>query len=498
MQMRNAHAASMLLALLIPASAVGSAPRSRNVGTQSLYLDAAQLHAGLEARRLLVREDGLVIDQRSQTSPPTPARLTTDVLDLGGTTVLSTPIDILRVDATVESNTSVGDRVDLEMRSGTTFFQHANTWSNWRAMRPQQPRGRYVQFRVTAASDRQEFRVKGLRVDRVLATDRPTFETGLTLAGQQVQRIVASPIPFAYQRPDHPDLRWLRHTFPLDKVTASGKTEMERVNALCTWVSSRRNDRHRGWNALDYYPWNVRRLIHDEQGGVIYGHCASYCSVFLACCQALGWQGRHWAVEGYKENCHEIAEIYINELGRWIYFDPSLATYYVDRTTGRPLDVLQMHDIYLDTHFGRPGDTVPAVERNYEELDRRRKMIDWKAFPGQPVSDGWIYGRKGAWDWTKAQGILTTAWLQMTPRNNFYDQPRPVYRQFGWGPTGNNGFPMWVDARTPPRTTATHNFATRRRDFYWTLNQASLRMVRTGERTIAVELGNRSNVLQHI
>ena len=84
---------------------------------------------------------------------------------------------------------------------------------------------------------------------------------------------------------------------------------------------------------------------------------------------------------------------------------------------------------------------------------------------------------------------MTTAWLQMTPRCNFYDKPSPVFRRFGHNPTGANGFPVWVDARTPPRTRRTRNFFTRRRDFYWTLNQASMRLVRLGEDTVAVELG---------
>jgi hypothetical protein len=45
-----------------------------------------------------------------------------------------------------------------------------------------------------------------------------------------------------------------------------------------------------------------------------------------------------------------------------------------------------------------------------------------------------------------------------------------------------------VDAKTPP-TRGGHNWFTRRRDFYWTLDQASLRLVEGDEGTLLVELG---------
>jgi len=456
---------------------------------QRIALDARALYGGHEARRVLPRGGALAVDNRSQTRPPTPAGITTDVIDLGGGDVLSGPIDVLSVSVRVDSNAAAEDKLTVQLRSGSTYFQSPGTWSPWSGPKLEPPRGRYVQLRIEAQSRREAFRICGARID-FSCKPRPSFAAGVDLAEQKVQRIITSPIRFGYQRPDHPDLKWLRRTFTLDEVIARARTEFDKVNALCTWVASRTNDRHRGWNKLPYYPWDVRKLITDAKGGTIYGHCASYCVVFIACCNSLGWQARHFGIEGFKRRSHEVAEVYINELGRWVYFDPSLATYYTDRKTHQPLDLVQMHRIYLDTHFNRPGDTVPKLERDIDELNRRRAKINWDAFPARPVSADWVYGKKGKWGWTWGQGIMTTAWLQMTPRNNFLDQPEPIFRNFSDYPTGVNGFPVWTDQRTPPRTAKTHNFFTRRRDFYWTLNQASLRLVRTGERTVAVELGN--------
>lgn len=467
--------------------------------SNQLVFDAEELANGFEARGVHLTGSGLEIDRRNLTKPMLAARITTDVIDLGDVGFgngesLSRPIDVQAVRVLVQSNAAGDDRVRVELRSGSTFFQAPDTWTEWNSLEEVQPKGRYIQLRIHASSDRDDFRITGTQID-FDHIERSAYAPTIMFDGH-VQRIVRSPISFGYQRPDHADLKWLRETFQLDSITEGEESEFDKVNALCTWVASRNNDRHDKWNTLPYYPWKVRQLMDEKEGGTIYGHCASYCAVFIACCESLGWQGRHFAVEGYKRNSHEIAEIYINEPGRgeggrWIYFDPSLATYFVDRQTSKPLDVLQMHDIYLATHFNQPGDTVPKIEMNYDELARRREAIDWNAFPGVPVSEDWIYGKKkGPWHWQGAQGLMTTAWLQLTPRSNFYDQKEPVFREFGWGPGGNNGYPVWVDDRTPPRTKKAHNFFTRRRDFYWTLNQASVKLVRTGTDTVAVELGN--------
>jgi len=515
---------SLVFLAAYPVAGGARAETSSQSISRQMLLDVDELAGGFETRRVLVTARGLKIDHRNQAVPMpeaqiTPeAKITTDVIDLGGPidlggvdlgngavlsqALLSREIDVRSIHATVKSNAIGDDRVKVEWRSGNSYFQSPTilndgglndgglsdrAWSDWGT--ETRPKGRYIQLRIHAQSERDDFRIMGMQIDYAHAK-RPEYLSTITV-DDHVQQIVRSTISFGYQRPDHADLKWLRDTFHLDSIVEGHESEFDKVNALCTWVSSRKNDRHDKWNTLPYYPWNVRRLMDEKEGGTIYGHCASYCAVFIACCESLGWQGRHFAIEGYKRNSHETPEIYINELGRWIYFDPSLATYFVDRQTGKPLDTLQMHDIYLATHFNQSGDTVPKIEMDYDELARRREAIDWNTFPGMPISKDWIYGKKKEpWHWQKAQGLMTTAWIQMTPRSNFYDQKEPVFREFGWGPVGSNGYPVWVDDRTPPRSKKALNFYTRRRDFYWTLNQASMRLVRTGENMVAVELGN--------
>jgi hypothetical protein len=80
--------------------------------------------------------------------------------------------------------------------------------------------------------------------------------------------------------------------------------------------------------------------------------------------------------------------------------------------------------------------------------------------------------------------------MQLTPRNDWHSRPEPAFRWFGEGPEGYGGFPLYLDAQTPLPSKDASLWYTRKRDLWWTLNQASLRLVRTGERTILVECDN--------
>ena len=83
---------------------------------------------------------------------------------------------------------------------------------------------------------------------------------------------------------------------------------------------------------------------------------------------------------------------------------------------------------------------------------------------------------------------LASGFVQMTPRNDFNSDPKANPKAFEHGP-GYAGYPNWVDDKTPPSRGAS-NYFTRLRDFYWTQDQASFKLTRTGEDEISVELGN--------
>lgn len=110
------------------------------------------------------------------------------------------------------------------------------------------------------------------------------------------------------------------------------------------------------------------------------------------------------------------------------------------------------------------------------------------------MTGNYTYGKQSVWDWQWDHGYMTAGWMQLTPRNNWHSQPEPRFDFFGWGAEGYGGFPLYLDEQTPlPEATPENTpsaWHTRERDFWWTLNQASFRLTRSGETTLQVECGN--------
>ena len=69
----------------------------------------------------------------------------------------------------------------------------------------------------------------------------------------------------------------------------------------------------------------------------------SYAVALISAATALGFHARHWAIEGFRDMGHEVVEIWVPSRKKWIYFDPSLTSYYFDERTKEPLNVHELH-----------------------------------------------------------------------------------------------------------------------------------------------------------
>ncbi len=438
-----------------------------------IVLDAARLYGGFQASRVLLTGGRLTLDTRNR-RPGARGVIVSDVIDLGGESLLSTDVSV--ADLRVQLN--AGPDVALLVRTGTGYFQSPGTWTAWLPARGAvAPKGRYAQVRLEWTSPAPvESVTLACRVRRGASAPGPAVSGN-------VQRIVRSPIEFGYERQDQPDLVWLRETFRLDRVIAGKRTQFDRLAALMHWVARRPNIRPGPWQqAGEPYPWHVRRVLTTE--GAIYGHCMSYCEVMLAAAAAFGWHGRHWAIDGVRDTSHEVPEIWIDELGKWVFFDPSLDTYYADAATGEPLSLIEMHELYLKTVL-RPGE----VQRRGRHMNEDRLRSLRGKHPVRCVTGNYAYGKPARWDWEWDHGYMTAGWMQLTPRNNWHSQPEPAFPHFGNGAEGFGGFPLFIDSQTPLTAEAV-NWCTRKRDLWWTLNQASFRLTRTGADSLEVECGN--------
>ncbi|MCG3179318.1 MAG: hypothetical protein BIFFINMI_01652 [Phycisphaerae bacterium] len=510
------HSLILVAAAMLPAFL--AVPAARADDNALIRMDAGQLYAGLEAGRVLPVPDadkptGLTLDTRNWGRGLKQGQVATDVIDLRGDSALAMPAKVTGLTVEASGDEPAGSSLKVFVRHGPTFFQ-ASGWSDWRQV--QGPAAKpdaspidmgadpYLQVRIELHSDgKAKPTLKSLAIGFKLSPEAaPADEMKVTQA--DVQKIARSTIDFACERMDQPDLAWFRKAAKLDDVVAGTKSEFDKLVALCQWVGARHNVRddaskkRLGWGR--YYPWNIRQVFDPAlENGSICGHCGSYAEVLITAATAMGWQARHIAIQGYRANSHEVVEIWVNELGRWIYFDPSLATYYIDPATKQPLDIVQMHDRYVN-FFCEPGKTIADYPRAGDTATdlgyQRRLKLNYDDLHATPVTTDYTYGEHKPFPWQSAQGIMTCGWMQLTPRNNFHSQPQPAFTSFGGSVNGGNGFPVWTDAKAPLSSRAVRWFS-RRRDWYWTLNQASLRLTRAAPRSIDVELGNSQPHFDH-
>ncbi len=453
---------------------------------QERILTARDLYAGLEATRVIPKGDSLVLDARNLQKTGGAGVIITDVLDLIGTGILSNEGSISDLGIQITANAEAPAHIAVEVRTGTSFFQTEATWSKWQpAIGAIIPRGRYAQFRfvLTTTDARVLPAITGAKI--TYQANPSVFPEAVILLEDQVQQILVSPVVFGYERPDQSDLTWLRQTFKLDEVIAGKQNEFGQLKALLDWVAKRKNKRPEMQNPDGSYPWNIRKALGEENGGTIYGHCMSYCETLISAVISLGWQARHLAIKGFRDTNHEVAEIWVNELNKWVYLDPSLDTYYADRKTGQPLSLLEMHNIYTNFVL-KPGE----IQRRGEDVNLSRVEALRGKHPIKCVTNDYTYGEHEKWDWEYGHGYLTAGWMQLTPRNNWQSQPEPWCRAFAEDPDGYCGFPVYIDEKTPIVESSTAVWYTRPRDLWWSLNQASFRLIRTGDDTLSVECGN--------
>lgn len=485
-------------------------------------LGPPDLNAGLEAHRVIRDRNSLVLDTRNWSTGGLPGRIVSDVIELDSGAIIALPVKITSVRLTTAGSAPAGNRLVTMVRHGPTFFQTAG-WSEWQTLsaitRPNEVVvGRvgdfgsdpYLQFCVEFVSDSPKSApsLSGMVLSYVRQSTA-RFDPILRVPEADIPRIVRSTIGdgFGYERPDQRDLVWLRKTCNLDGVVAGKKTEMERIVALLDWVSKRKNIR--GDEATRRlgkgpYPWDLNRIFDPRDGGVVFGHCASYAELLIAALGSMGWQARHANVEGYRSCTHEVVEVWVNQMSKWVYLDPSLGTRYTSRETGEPMSLLELHDAFV-SFYCEPGRTLKDYLPRVEQLDldkgwQRRSKLDFANIPTSVHSNDYTYGEHRPWDWTDGQGVMSAGFIQLTPRNNLFSKPEPLFVRFGYNPEGVNGYPVFTDEQTPlwydDRAAGpfpeglTRNWFTRRRDFNWTLNQVSLRMTRIGADRIRVELGN--------
>lgn len=390
----------------------------------------------------------------------------------------------------------VGSTLQCFAKTGPSYFTETD-WTDWTPIDLEQtvesPAHPYLKLKYLFTSTKPNTSPAIKSVTIQAEVKNQSFKHPLQITQSQNENLITSTFSFGYESPDCPPIQNFVETHHLHDLIRDKKTDLECFFALNHFVAQLPNTRHNMWSAS--YPWTLDQLLVQENGQTaIKGHCMSYASVLISALTGLGYYARHWAVEGFRFMNHEIVEVWSNELKKWIYLDPSLDQHYTHPKTGAPLSLLEMHDIYVNTFFQDGETLLMPMDQQHE----RMKKIGGQNATILCQDLGYHYGTfTPDYDWGWFHGYLATGFLRLTTRNNYHSQPEPAFHFFGEGNEEDYGFPSWIDAKTPPRTDRVKIFSGRKRDFYWTLNQASFRATRTTENTLQIELGNTQPFFSH-
>jgi transglutaminase-like putative cysteine protease len=416
----------------------------------------------------------VTVDLRNRTVNDT-AVIITDPIDLldPSNNLVSHKGALAKAVVVIKADVPSGAWIKAYWSAGNSFFSE-NGWSAWSPgsglyLQINSPPGRYLKLRfvLKAASTTQLPKLQGVTVCGN-AVPGAAYAKSLQINSYQNEKIITGPYAFGWERRDQSKISGLITRFRLDTCGAQKTTEFEKVVALLDWVARR----PKGSLSASPYPWDLDQVISST--GTIRGHCMSYAEVMVSALTGLGLYARHWAIEGIDNmNNHEVVEYWNNSRKKWIYLDPSLDTYYKSTATGQPLSIIEMHNIY--------------ITRDLLAID----VVDGQYHYG-------VYTT--LYNWRSKHGYTTCGHMKLTERNNFHSQSSPSFDGFGQGFCGFSGVNMWhnwTDWKTPPYDNLHYDcggqkitcHSGRVRDFWYTLNQASMKAKRTGEQEITVEFG---------
>jgi len=251
---------------------------------------------------------------------------------------------------------------------------------------------------------------------------------------------------------DRPEFLELRKRENTDRLVEESLSEFDAQVRLLDYATKRWRwvspiPEYPGWGAL-----SIADRIDNLGGG---GMCIQFNLFLGGLCMAYGWQTRLVNIVG-----HEVCEVWNDDFGKWIYLDASYVNHYVcDPGTGEPLNMLELHERYLDYYFpDRPIDWMNDFTGTQKyEKDK------------QPV----VRGSLDSPPKVGHNGFTHAAFMRIMPRNNYYERPypRPLTHGSSWWPW--DGYVNWYDERTPPKRQYSRH-TDRPRDLWPDLNRVHI------------------------
>ena len=203
---------------------------------------------------------------------------------------------------------------------------------------------------------------------------------------------------FAYQ-PDVSEIRNIREKYNLPTLLGRGASQITELATLNDWV--RRQWTHGTSGPVNLHRFNAVDIIESARKGAQYW-CHIAAMVFTQAAISMGYQARLLSLSLDKgDPGHAVAEVWVDDLNKWVVFDTDFNLYYVDKF-GLPLNALELHQAFVRGKSSdltvikgayRPesfdiekADTQPLLLPFYRYfyLDMRNDWLSNAYFPGHP------------------------------------------------------------------------------------------------------------------
>ncbi len=388
---------------------------------------------------------------------------------------------------------------DIDSWSGSILFRTGSclypdsSWSDWsKGIQLDSPlsKQRFVQFKLIFPKEGNA-RLTSLDLVSSYKLGPQTWERTWVIKEFTKYPRIRSSFSFPMEDPQHPVLQELRQKYELDEVVKGAISQLDTLKALSSWVAAQWD-----WYLLpperEINSWNTLEILdRGEDGQQCGGYCLHYAVSFMQAAQSFGFPARVVNANYSVWSGHEMTEVWVPELGKWILMDANFDLIFTNAESGEPLNSLDLHERFLDQYY--PGESIDR------DAWSRASFVDRTSKVGKPtnvigiVGGGARHGTLSEYEWWNPPlelapycggfGYLNLGYFRLLPRSNYLSEPTPLPVNHGRTHWGWDGYLCWTDAQTP-RSQEHKIFTSRPADFYWNLNEVDFSATRVGERVL--------------